>query len=376
MSDRGVAPDDELSVRSSMRLHFIVHWAVIVVGVGVLASPMRSRTQGLAASAYAIPPAPETPEPQNRMVASPSVDAGNVSGTVIDVYGDIVPGATVMIEGSDVTDRHSQDANDNGFFEFKNLPPGTSYRVTVSANGFDPWVSPPVRLERGQFVHVSEIKLRVHTEAASVRVVATPEQIATEQVTIAEHQRILGFIPNFYVVYDSENAVALTTKLKFRMATRVAVDPVSFFGAATLGAINQAADVPNYQQGWKGYAQRSGALYADGATNIMFGGAILPWLLHQDPRYFYLGKGPTKSRLLHALSNPFICKGDNGHKQPNISSMGGDLISGAISNLYYPESNRGVSLVFTGFLFSTAEREVVSVLQEFVVRRFTPSAKH
>jgi hypothetical protein len=69
MSDRGVAPDDELSVRSSMRLHFIVHWAVIVVGVGALASPMPSRTQGLAASAYAIPPATETPEPQNRMVA-------------------------------------------------------------------------------------------------------------------------------------------------------------------------------------------------------------------------------------------------------------------------------------------------------------------
>jgi hypothetical protein len=107
----------------------------------------------------------------------------------------------------------------------------------------------------------------------------------------------------------------------------------------------------------------------------MFGGAILPWLFHQDPRYFYMGKGPVKTRIRHALSNPFICKGDNGKKQINISSMGGDLISGAISNAYYPESNRGPSLVFTGFLISTGERVAVSLLQEFVIRRFTPSAK-
>ena len=33
----------------------------------------------------------------------------------------------------------------------------------------------------------------------------------------------------------------------------------------------------------------------------MIGGAILPSLLHQDPRYFYQGSGTKKSRALHAL---------------------------------------------------------------------------
>lgn len=45
----------------------------------------------------------------------------------------------------------------------------------------------------------------------------------------------------------------------------------------------------------------------------MIGGAILPSLLHQDPRYFYQGTGTNESRTLHALSYPFVCKGDNGH---------------------------------------------------------------
>ena len=244
----------------------------------------------------------------------------------------------------------------------------------MSANGFDPWVSEPVTVAPGQYFDVTGINLRLQNAVSSVTVVASPEQIATEQVAIAEQQRVLGFIPNFYVVYDSKNAVPLTTKLKFQMAYKVSIDPVSILGAATLAAVNQAADTPDYQQGWKGYGQRFGAAYADGVTDIMFGGAILPSLLHQDPRYFYQGTGTVKSRTLHALSNPFICKGDNGHKQINFSSMGGDLISASISNAYYPESNRGASLVFTSFLVSTGERELSSIVQEFVLRKITPSA--
>ncbi len=107
----------------------------------------------------------------------------------------------------------------------------------------------------------------------------------------------------------------------------------------------------------------------------MFGGAILPVLLHQDPRYYYQGTGTTKSRLIHALSYPFFCKGDNGKMQPNYSTMGGDLISSSLSNLYYPTSNRGAGLVFSNFAIGTGERALSTVLQEFVLRRLTPSAK-
>jgi hypothetical protein len=34
----------------------------------------------------------------------------------------------------------------------------------------------------------------------------------------------------------------------------------------------------------------------------MIGGAILPSLLKQDPRYFYKGTGTTRSRILYALA--------------------------------------------------------------------------
>jgi hypothetical protein len=76
------------------------------------------------------------------------------------------------------------------------------------------------------------------------------------------------------------------------------------------------------------------------------------------------------------MAAPFICRGDNGKNEINFSSMGGDLISGSISNAYYPSSNRGASLVFEGFALSTGERVVSTVVQEFLLKKLTPSAKN
>ncbi|MDR3738760.1 MAG: carboxypeptidase-like regulatory domain-containing protein [Terracidiphilus sp.] len=306
---------------------------------------------------------------------APSAQTGAVSGTVTDPDGDIIPGASVQLDGASRSDRQIKTANDSAFFEFTGLKPGITYHVTVTSPGFESWVSTNFSVNAGQFFDMTGIVLKLSGGSSSVTVYSSTEQIATQQVIVEEQQRVLGIIPNFYVVYDSKNAVPLTTKLKFKLALRVSVDPVSILGAAFLSAIDQAADTPDYQQGWKGYGQRFGANYADGITDIMFGGAILPSLLHQDPRYFYQGTGTVKSRMKHALSNPFICRGDNGKNQINYSSLGGDLISASISNAYYPTSNRGVDFVFTNFAISTAEREVSSLLQEFVIRKLTPSAK-
>lgn len=321
---------------------------------------------------------PSAPEPQGKGAASAVTDRdpADLNGTVTDVNGDLIPGATVALDGPSPSDHRTQAANDSGVFQFDGLNPGVPYRLTISANGFENWASAPIVLASGQFFNVTDIKLKLESSVTSVTVYSSTEQIAAQQVRIAEQQRILGFVPNFYVVYDSKNAVPLTTKLKFQMAYRVSIDPVSFIGAAALAGMNQAGNTPNYPQGAKGYGERFGAVYADGVTDIMFGGAILPSLLHQDPRYFYQGTGTVKSRMMHAMANPFICRGDNGKPQPNYSSIGGDLISSAISNVYYPQANRGADLVFENLLLSTGERMVSSVVQEFVLRKLTPSAKN
>jgi hypothetical protein len=307
----------------------------------------------------------------------PNTQPGMIVGTVIDINGDTVPQASVVLESAGGS-TETVVSNNNGFFEFKDLQPGIAYIVSIHAEGFARWASPSITLQPGQYFILTGIKLNIEQALETVNVtstVASSEEIATEQVKEAEHQRILGIIPNFYVTYD-QNAAPLTPKLKFQLASKVAFDPVTIVGVAVYAGINQAGDRPNFQQGFKGYSERFGAFYADGFTDIMIGGAVLPSLLHQDPRYFYQGTGTTNSRLRHALLSSFICKGDNGRWQPNYSTVGGDLASAALANAYYPRSNRGAGLFLSNFLIDTGQRTVANVAQEFILRKLTPKPKN
>ena len=308
---------------------------------------------------------PDTPKPQ----------PGIIVGTVVDVNDDPIPGATVTLEGPSPRDSRAVVSSDNGFFEFKDLEAETRYRVAVSAQGFANWTSPEIMLRAGQYLIVKGSKLQVAMALTTVTVGYSANEVATEQIRIEEQQRIFGFIPNFYVSYD-QNAAPLSTKLKFELAAKVSFDPVTFFGVGITASAEQAGNHPNYPQGWKGFGERYGAAYTNGFTDIMIGGAILPSLLHQDPRYFYQGTGTTKSRVLHAVMNPFVTRGDNGQRQPNYSTIGGDLASAAISNAYYPESNRGVGLFLGNFLIATGQRAAANLAQEFILNRVTHRARH
>jgi hypothetical protein len=310
-----------------------------------------------------------------QQAAAPEPHTFSISGTATDVNGDIVPGATIVLDSSISADHRTTTANDNGFLEFRDLKPGIAYRVTIRANGLADWISPAIILKPEEYVFfLTGIRLEVAEAVTSVTVYASSDAIAVEQVKMEEKQRVLGFIPNFYVVYD-QNPAPLTAKLKFKLALRADTDPITFIGAAFLAGINQAADTPDYVQGAKGYGQRIGAVYTDGFVDIMFGGAILPSLLHQDPRYYYQGTGTIRSRIYHAISYPFWCKGDNGRWQPNYSTIGGDLISASVSNAYYPVTNRGAGLVFENTAINTAQRMAASLAQEFILRRFTSKAR-
>jgi len=244
--------------------------------------------------------------------------------------------------------------------------------VKIQAKGFAAQNFDSVVLSPGQNFELTGIKL---VPGAEVSVDAeSAEQIAVMEVHEEEQQRILGIIPNFYVVYD-HNVEPLSTKLKYKLAIKSATDVVALGGAMFIGAIDQAADTPAYVQGWKGYGQRVGANYADAASDVIIGGAILPSMLHQDPRYFYQGTGTKKSRFWHAVQAPFICRGDDGKNEFNYSSIGGDLISGALTEVYFPPSDRGPGLVFSQAGVTTGGRILNALAQEFIFSRFTTKAK-
>lgn len=194
----------------------------------------------------------------------------------------------------------------------------------------------------------------------------TQYEKAEEQIKEQEKQRTVGVVPAFNVSYRAD-AVSMTAGQKMRLAFRSTVDPVAFAAAFVVAGYHEALD-QNTGFGWgaEGYGKRSGAAYLDAFDGTMIGNGILPSVLHQDPRYFRLGHGTTTHRLLYAVSTNVRCRHDNTHKwEPNYSNVGGNIIAGAISNLYYPSSGSGIGQTFSNGFIVTAEGGFGSIFQEF-----------
>jgi len=300
-------------------------------------------------------------------VSGPAAQPATVVGTVLDVNGGVVPDATVILSNSNPDEQLTTASDSNGFFQFTSVPPGQDWHATVRTRDFADWKSKTFTLVPGQYFLLAGVQLKLATVEVSVTAL-TPEQMATHEVRIEEKQRVLAVIPNFYVVYD-RNPAPLTARLKFHLALKTLTDPATITGFILNATIYQAAHYPDYREGLEGYGQRLGSTFAGGYSNVMIGNALLPSILHQDPRYFYRGTGTRRSRLLHAISTPWLCYGDDGRREINYSGIGGDLASGAIANAYYPSDQRGAGLILKSTLIGAGGRIANGLLQEFALRR-------
>lgn len=282
-------------------------------------------------------------------------------------------GAHVVLTRDDKSPKQEVISGDDGQFSFASIAPGP-FQITVTSELFTTQKTSGI-LHSGESLVLPQIVFALATEMTQVQVTVPRVEIAAEELKVEEKQRVFGVIPNFYVSYIP-NAAPLASKQKFQLAWRSTIDPVNFVLTGAIAGVQQADNTfSGYGQGAQGYAKRYGASYADFAIGTFIGSAILPSLLKQDPRYFYKGTGTVRSRVFYALANSVICKGDNGHWQPNYSSILGSLAAGGISNAYYPAQNRdGAGLTFENALIGIGETAATNLLQEFVIRKLTPNA--
>jgi hypothetical protein len=339
--------------------------ASIILGVLFCGFPSLAFSQNPPA---APPTTPSAGQQQNELQI-----LGHITGTVLDSTAAAVAGARVKLTHEDQSSSQEAVSGNDGEFSFSDVAPGT-FQLTITAQGFSTQVSSGT-LHPGEFCVVPQIQLAIATAVTEVHVgPSSTVELAEEQIKIEEKQRVFGVIPNFYVTYIPD-AAPLTPKQKFKLAWKSTVDPVTFGLTGALAGIQQAQnDFSGYGQGAAGYGRRFGAAYGNEVSGTFIGGAILPSLLKQDPRYFYKGTGSVRSRVLYAMANAVICKGDNGHWQPNYSGIIGSLAAGGISNAYYPAKNRDdAGLTFENALIGIGTTAAFNIIQEFIVPRFTPN---
>ena len=167
---------------------------------------------------------------------------------------------------------------------------------------------------------------------------------AIQEQKSPENDRLFFVLPNYLTVENAKNIPPLTAGQKFKLVALGTFDPIEFPYVGVIALIDQAENTdPSFRQGFVGYAKRYGAAYADTTIENFMAGAVFPSLLHQDPRYYQLGKGGFWHRAGHAALQVFITRSDSGKKQFNYSEWAGSAIAAALSNTYHPPADRNAA---------------------------------
>jgi hypothetical protein len=196
---------------------------------------------------------------------------------------------------------------------------------------------------------------------------ATPVSNSASIRSSHSDTHMFGVIPNYRAVNDPNHPMEpLSVGEKFKMAAHDAFDPFSWVTTAIYAGVAQRQNqYPEFGQGAQGYAKRYGGAFADGAIGSYLTEAILPSLLHEDPRYFRMGEGSKLHRVGYAVSRTLITRTDAGGRRLNISELVGNMGAAGISNLYYPAANRSVSATVDKFAVNIVSDAGFNVLKEF-----------
>jgi hypothetical protein len=297
---------------------------------------------------------------------------GSIQGKVTDSSGVAVLGAVVTAEGVDGSRRTTVTDND-GSFQISSLPL-LDYNIKISASGLSDWTATNVPASAKPDSNSLLAVLQVAPTITTVTVGLPPEEVAAEQLKQELKQRVLGVVPNYYVTYENHPA-PLAPKQKLQLGLKTLLDPTTFAAVGITAGIQQKRNsYYQYGQGAEGFAKRFGAAYATAANNLLITKVLAGSVLHQDPRYFYSGRGTRTQRAWYAIQSAFRAKGDNGKWQPPYAGLIGSIASAEISQAYYPGSRTQYTLLGRSLMFHFAGLVALNLAEELLLKKVTSNA--
>jgi hypothetical protein len=199
--------------------------------------------------------------------------------------------------------------------------------------------------------------------------IAIPAQSnQTTQLASGDMQtkRILGVVPNFEAVSTNVKLPRQSAKEKFMGATDDSFDYSSFIFVGGLAGVGQASNsIPEFHQGAAGYARYYWHTFADQTDENYLVEFAFPVALHQDPRYYTLGRGGALKRTAYSLSRILITRNDAGNETFNASEIIGAGAASGISDFYYPGPERTWTKTGQRWLTNVSLDGATFVLREF-----------
>lgn len=300
---------------------------------------------------------------------APAQTPGSIQGQVTDSSGASIYGAVVTAQGTDGTS-HVTVTDSDGEFQIAGLASG-KYHVRISASGLSDWTAPNVVVSATAESQPLLAIMRVAPNVTSVTVGLSPRELAQEQVKREMQQRVLGVIPNYFVAYE-DNAAPLSLNQKFTLSFKTLIDPVTFAAVGITAGIQQIRNSYwQFGQGGAAFTERFGAAYGSTATSFLTTSVLADSVFHQDPRYFYSGRGTKKQRAWYAIKTAFLTRGDNGKWQLPYAGLAGTIAAAEVSNLYYPGSRTQYSLIGRGMMFHFVGLIGLNLGEEFFFKKVT-----
>ena len=178
-------------------------------------------------------------------------------------------------------------------------------------------------------------------------------------------ERIFGVFPAFNLS-EQANPEPLTNGQKFKLFARSTYDPVTLIAPAFKVPILQAVDGDSgFGAGFEGFAKAYGASLADGTSSRFFRQFFFPAILGEDPRFFRRGRGTFGSRVGYSITRVFVTRTDSGRTRFGWSKLLAGISSSSLSNLYYPESQRGMRVTLINFGLSYLSEAGGNAVKEF-----------
>jgi hypothetical protein len=183
---------------------------------------------------------------------------------------------------------------------------------------------------------------------------------------------ILGIVPNFRALSAGVMLPPQSVKEKFATGLRDSFDYSSFLTAGVQAGLRQKMDYyPAFRQGAAGFSRYYWRAFADQADRKLWVESIFPTVLHEDNRYYTLGRGSFVKRAKYALTRAVITRDDNGATTFNVAEVIGSGAAAGISSSYYPSEYRTWT--------KTGEHWLANIALDsgaYVAREFWPDIHH
>ena len=190
-----------------------------------------------------------------------------------------------------------------------------------------------------------------------------PTKNLTGQATSKD--RLFFVLPNFLTVHG-DLLPPMTAGQKFAVVTEGTFDPVEFpwYGFET--AISESTHTdPALGSGWGGFGKRYALNFANGTSENFMVGAVMPTLLHQDPRYYQMGSGGFWRRAGYAIGRIVMTRTDCGRSTVNLSELLGAAATAGLANLYQPHVERTLPNTLSVWGTQMAYDTLFNILYEF-----------